>query len=208
MNLTYSQHIGSAKTDNNVRWLKATLRLERKRFPLILVLVLFVGVTALGQSRASQAALERAATLIRDNRLAEADQELDRILKVKPNNAAALHLKGTIRAQQGKLDEAENLFVRALRLDSQLPGLHMNLAHLYLLKGETNKTIAELREVLVVEPTNSEAIDRLAALLLAEGKIDECIDVLSRAKQSQPLSPRQLILIGDAYLQKRDTDNA
>jgi protein O-GlcNAc transferase len=211
MRLTYSQRsvaVLPANTDSSFHCPKATLRLQNKRFPLLFVVVLAACLTALAQSGVSQASLERAATLIGEKRLVEADQEVDRILKVKPNNAAALNLKGTIRAQQGKLDEAENLFMRALQLDSQLPGLHMNLAHLYLLKGETVKTIAELREVLVLEPTNSEAIDRLAALLLSEGKPEDCINVLARAKLSQPLSPAQLILLGDAYLQKHDPDKA
>ncbi len=172
------------------------------------LMIVLAGLTVFAQNNLPQASVERAAALIRDNRLPEADRELDKALKVKPNDATALNLRGAIRAQQGKLNEAEILFLRAVRLSPQLPAVHMNLAHLYLLKREPRKTIAELREVQRLDPANSEALDRLAALLFSEGEIDECINLVERAKESQPLSPARLILLGDAYLKKSNADRA
>jgi tetratricopeptide (TPR) repeat protein len=80
--------------------------------------------------------LERAAALISEKRISEAEQQLSHILKIRPNNALALNLLGTIRAQQGKLDEAQSLFARAISADGQLIGPRLNLAYLYSLKGE------------------------------------------------------------------------
>jgi len=68
------------------------------------------------QTNNLQARLENAATLIRENRIAEAEQQLNTILKTTPNEAAALNLLGTIRAQQGKLNEAESLLTRAAKM--------------------------------------------------------------------------------------------
>ena len=115
---------------------------------------------------------------------------------------------GTIRAQQGKLDEAEVLLTHAAKNDPTFVPVHMNLAHLYLLKGEPRKTIAELREVLRLDPANSEAVEKLATLLLSEGEIDECVSFVERAKQSQPLSAALLVLLGDAYLKKGNAGKA
>ncbi|MGH9901996.1 MAG: hypothetical protein ACRD68_09315, partial [Pyrinomonadaceae bacterium] len=50
--------------------------------------------------------MEHAAALIRDNRIEEAERQLNYVLKVAPREAAALNLMGTIRARQGRLDEA------------------------------------------------------------------------------------------------------
>ena len=126
--------------------------------------------------------LEHAASLIADKHIAEAEKELSAILKATPNEPTALNLLGTVRAQQGRFNEAEILFSRAVRGDNRFVGPHMNLAYLYTLTGQPKKTISELREVLRLDPKNSEALDRLARLLLAQGQIDEGIKLLEQAE--------------------------
>jgi Flp pilus assembly protein TadD len=153
-------------------------------------------------NRAEQ--LERAAGLIAANQLAEAEQQINEVLKSAPNEATAFNLLGAIRAKQGKLDEAEILFSRAVRSDNKLTGAHMNLAYLYLLKGAPEKTASELKEVLRLEPMNVEAAYRLAWLLLSQGRIDECIGFIEKLKETQQLSATLLGVLGDAYLRKND----
>lgn len=152
--------------------------------------------------------LERAAALITDNRTADAEKELSAILLVVPNEPAALNLLGTIRAKQGRLPEAEKFFLRAVRGDYKYVGAHMNLAHLYMLMGQPNNTISELKKVLLLDPSNAEALDRLARLLLARGAIDEGIKAIEHWEQSQPLSVKLLVLLGDAYLKKGNAERA
>jgi len=152
--------------------------------------------------------LERVAALIADDRSGPAEQELSEILKVAPAEPAALSLLGTIRAKQGRLAEAEALFLRAIRGDKRYVGPHMNLAYLYALMGQPEKTISELKEVLLLDPSNTQALDRLARLLLAQGQIDEGIKVLEQAGPSQPLSASLLVLRGDAYLKKGNAGKA
>ena len=65
--------------------------------------------------------------LIRDNKIPEAEQQLNGILKTAPNDAVALNLMGTIRAQQGRLNEAEGLMTRAAKIDPAFVAVHMNL---------------------------------------------------------------------------------
>lgn len=173
---------------------------------LLLVLTTPAGAAAQAKSRAER--LERAAALIGGNQLAEAERLLHQLLRVAPNEAAALNLLGAVRAKQGRLDEAEALFARAVRSDRGLTGAHMNLAYLYLLKGEPEKTAAELKEVLRLDPSNADAGYRLAWLLLSQGRFDECIRLVDRLKQSQTLSAPLLNVLGDAYLRKGDAGRA
>lgn len=166
----------------------------------ITVLILFFAVSVLpvkAQSDELIRRLEQAAGLIASNQLALAEQQLIAILKQAPEQPAALNLLGTVRAQQRRVPEAEALFLRAVRADPKYVGPRMNLAYLYTLMGQPDKTIFQLREALLLEPQNTEAFDRLARLLLAQGRIDEGIKLL---ENGQSLSPPLLVLRGDAYL--------
>ena len=170
---------------------------------LLVILVPPLVVEILAQSPADK--VEQAAALLKNNRIEEAERELNQLLKAKPNDAAALNLLGTIRAQQGKLDEAEALFTRAVRADNRLAGAHLNLARLHLLRNAPEKTLAELKEALRLEPDNAEAAYRLTWLLFSLGRIDECI---SFAKQARAKSSPLLAVLGDAYIKKNAVDKA
>ena len=152
--------------------------------------------------------IERAATLIQNNRIEEAERELNRILRARPNEATALNMVGTIRARQGRLNEAETLFTRAISIDNRLVGARMNLAYLYLLKGAPEKSALQLKEVLLLSPDNADASYRLAWVMLNQGRYDECISVIDRAKQYGPAAAPLLAVLGDALLKKSDVDGA
>src|SRR5215510_9921431 len=80
---------------------------------VILLLLISAGISATSpQTKTIESRLEQAATLISENQLDAAEQQLRSILRSAPNEARALNLIGTIRAQQGKLNEAEALFLR------------------------------------------------------------------------------------------------
>jgi Flp pilus assembly protein TadD len=173
-----------------------------------LLIVTLAASFALAQTNNIQQRLENAAKLIRENRIAEAEQQLNGILRTSPNEAAALNLLGTVRAQQGKLNEAETLLTRAAKIDPTFVPVHMNLAFLYVLKNAPERTILELKEVVRLEPDNIEANYKLGRLLLARGQTDEAIAVIEKAKSSTPRSVIFLTLLGDAYFSKRDFGKA
>jgi tetratricopeptide (TPR) repeat protein len=151
---------------------------------------------------------ERIAALIRDNRLPQAEKDLTAVLRVSPELPVALNLLGTIRAKQRRLLEAENLFLRAKRKDPSFNGPRMNLVNLYLIKRQPEKSIAQLREVLAIEPEHAEAVEKLAELLLSEGRVDETISFIEKQKASRSISASLLVLLGDAYLAKKSPQDA
>ncbi|MDT7540236.1 MAG: protein O-GlcNAc transferase, partial [Acidobacteriota bacterium] len=152
--------------------------------------------------------IERAAALISTNRIPEAEQQLDKLLKSSPEDALALNLLGTVRAQQGRLDEAEALFAHALRVDREFAGAHMNLAYLYLLKHTPEKTVSELREVHRIVPDDADTTYKLAHLLFTLGHLDECVAFIAEVRQASRPTPALLAVLGDAYLKKGDAGKA
>src|SRR4029079_10493961 len=127
-----------------------------KAFLLLCMLGVFVATT-FGQQRDIVQVFEQIATLIRDNRLAEAEKELTAVLRLSPDLPVALNLMGSVRAKQGRLIEAETLFLRAVRNDKTFTGARMNLVYLYQLKHAPDKAIPQLNEVIALEPENREA---------------------------------------------------
>jgi len=170
----------------------------------VLLCVLFAPAVAWAQANDRVEQLKRAASLVGGNRLDEAERQLNQILRESPEEATALNLLGALRAKQGRLDEAEALFTRALRGDARLVGAHMNLAYLHLLRREPEKSAARLREVLRLEPSNAEAAQRLAWLLLSQNRFDECIAFVESLKETQGPSAPLLALAAEAYLKKGD----
>lgn len=164
---------------------------------------------AQGPAAAQQSRLEQAAAHIAADRLAEAEQQLNAMLKAAPSDVLVLNLLGTVRAKQGRLEEAEALFLRAVRADRRFVGARMNLAYLYLLKGAPEKTAAELREVLRLDPANMEAADRLARLVCArESGLEECVRLVEGERGAGRLTPALALLLGDAYLKKNEPGRA
>src|SRR5688572_4654047 len=146
--------------------------------------------------------LERVAALIRDNKTVEAERQLASIMRSTPNSPAVLNLMGTVRAKQNRLNEAESLFLQAIRNDETFSGARLNLTYLYVLKRAPDKAIFQLREILRFEPNNTEASQRLLELLFAQRKYDELIGIIEKQRAAAAVSPELLVMLGDAYLAK------
>ena len=139
---------------------------------LLLCVLCFLAATTFGQQRDLVQVFEQIATLIQDNRLAEAEKELTAVLRLSPNLPVALNLMGSVRAKQGRLVEAESLFLRAARNDKTFTGARMNLVYLYQLKRAPDKAILQLKEVLALEPENFEAKVMLGDAYLAKNDLE------------------------------------
>src|SRR6185369_5318058 len=66
---------------------------------LALFSISFIPLKVSGQEISLTDRIEKATTLIGDNRIQEAERELNTVLRIRPRDAAALDLLGTIRAR-------------------------------------------------------------------------------------------------------------
>ena len=181
---------------------------RKRALLLVSILCFFCGDTVGAQQGDLVQAFEQVAGLIRDNKLPEAEKELTSILRISPDLPVALNFMGTVRAKQGRLNEAELLFLRAARNDKKFAGARMNLVYLYLLKRAPEKSIVQLKEILAVEPEHAEATEKLAELLLSQGRVDEAVAFIEKQKAARSVPPSLLVVLGDAYLAKKSLPQA
>jgi tetratricopeptide (TPR) repeat protein len=138
---------------------------------LLLCILCLAAAPSFAQERDLTQIFEQIAAQVRDNRLAEAEKELTQVLRVSPDLPAALNLMGSVRAKQGRLAEAESLFLRAVRNDKSYTGARMNLVYLYLLERAPDKAIEQLNEVIAIEPENVDAKVILGDTYLAQNDL-------------------------------------
>lgn len=129
--------------------------------------------------------LEQIAALIRDNKTVAAEQQLSNFLRSNPEQPVALNLMGTIRAKQGRLNEAETLFTRAVNNEPRYTGARMNLAYLHMQKREPAKAVVQLKEVVNLEPGNAAVLVDLGDAYLASGSLPEAEEQYLSALQGR-----------------------
>jgi tetratricopeptide (TPR) repeat protein len=112
-------------------------------------------------------ALQRARSLLEQDKLAEASQLLEKYLQQHPVNADAWTLMGVARAQQDEPAKAEACFHKALSIHPHLTSAQSNLGHLLLDQHRSSEALPYLQDALQSDRNNSQLRDMLVSA--AEG---------------------------------------
>jgi tetratricopeptide (TPR) repeat protein len=143
-------------------------------------------------------------------RLDEADQEARRALGDPATRAAACSVLGAIRLQQNRPAEGVELLKEAIRLEPRLVGAQLNLAEGLLLlaadlkQGDTAAVRALVEDSKRLSQVPSAWSIQFAELLAKQGLAAESVEVLERARRSEPSSYELAFALGGAYVLKGD----
>ena len=121
------------------------------------------------------ARLIEAGRLHRLGRLEEAEQQLDAVLALWPDTAAALYEKGVIAAQRGDLASAEAWLRPSVRLDPWNAGARADLGIVIHRQGRPAEAERHLRWALADFPGLEKASSELAELLFEAGRFAEAV---------------------------------
>ena len=119
-------------------------------------------------------------------RLAEAEILYGRILDADPHQATALHLLGVLYGQTDRPKLAAALFVGAIGLVPDNPGLRYDLARVRLILEDGEGAVAALRRTLALQPDHAAALFQLALACRSVGRHAESLRVLERLLALQP----------------------
>jgi len=87
----------------------------------------------------------------------------------------------TIRLQQGRLAQADQLSARALEISREDPDNHFHRAQIYIAQGLHSAAMPELEQTLQINPGNAGAYMLKARLLTRSGHGKQAIAALQKA---------------------------
>jgi Flp pilus assembly protein TadD len=123
----------------------------------------------------------------------------DALSGVKPHSEAQAHLI-IARGYAGgrRYGDAVRQLREAVRLDSQSPDLHFELAMILQADAELDQAIAELKEAARLDRTNPWPHAATATMLLNSGRIDEAVEEWRAAASLDPRNPSFQTALGEA----------
>ncbi len=143
-----------------------------------------------------------------NGKLIEAEIEGDKLLIEGKNNIKLLRILGTIKAELGKLKEAENIFYELLKIE-KLP--YMTLANLgsinYLLKN-FDKASSYFKKSLEIKPENQNALNGVGLLYMQKKNYREAIRYFENIIKVNSSAYNAYLNIGNCYKELSELETA
>jgi arylsulfatase A-like enzyme/Flp pilus assembly protein TadD len=152
--------------------------------------------------------MERARNMFQRGLLDDAIAELDRMLTDDPGNVSGLSLRGQVLMQQGRFDEARHTLDRLLVIDPENATAYAMMARLELARGAPDRALT-LAELGAGQRGAFETLSALQAeALIALGRRDDAVALLSSRLQDRPHDPDLLVAMARLRLRAGDTASA
>ena len=177
------------------------------RTPGALLLYCVLATTATFGADARDA-LQKAALLVQQGRLDEADQQARLALADPDTRAAANSVLGTIRFQQQRLPESVVFLQKAIELEPRLVGARLTLAQVYTLQGRQDKALPLLRQAIVIDPSNAASRLALARAETERGNYSTSLGLAAPVLPAFHQSPDGLFVLATNYLKTKDKSSA
>ena len=136
--------------------------------------------------------LDQAIGFHQTGNLAEAEQLYLQAMALAPREAAAHHLLGVVRAQQGRGPEALELMGTALKLKPDAPEVLSNYGNVLKSQGRFADALDSFDKALRLKPDYVAALSRRAVVLRDLGRLDDALAGVDRALTLQPGFPEGL----------------
>jgi tetratricopeptide (TPR) repeat protein len=121
-----------------------------------------------------------AEALVREGKFKEAKTRIHEELQEHPGSAQGYALLGLVYTAEKNYDEALAAFQQGLKLNPKSTGIRNDLGNLYVVQGKIDLAEKEFREVVHLDPTDSDGNYNLSLVLLAKKQPTEAIACLQR----------------------------
>ena len=141
----------------------------------------------------------------KDKNYKQAQYYLDKSLSINPKNPDALVIKGALIGQQGQLDEALDLFYRALELFPNHIGAYSNIAVIYYKQEKYDEAANVYKKILEISPDNVTVYEMLSYVLVLGGQEEEAKEYMQKAIRLDSSSVDTFKKMEESLKKSRDT---
>jgi tetratricopeptide (TPR) repeat protein len=149
-----------------------------------------------------------AAVYASEGQITEAEDLLNVVLKHSSTDPEAFTLRGRLRMQEARVDEAILDLQRAIQVQPKWDQPHNYLAQAYLKQGKVELARGEFQEVVQLNPNATEAQVVLAQMDLSKGDTERAIAALDKATAQKPQVIKPYLLRSMALAQHGDYSEA
>jgi tetratricopeptide (TPR) repeat protein len=97
---------------------------------------------------------------LKQNHLDEAGKDADGVLHVAPDNTDALLIAGIVAWREGKLQDAEQIFLKGVGLDDKRADFHAFLGRIAEAERRPQQALRQYDKVLELDPNDTETAER------------------------------------------------
>lgn len=164
---------------------------------------------ALKKNRKSDTAAANLAIICYETQqYAEAERYVARALKINPQNASALAVKGNLRFRRKDSDGALGCYLRALSASRNFYSALINAASIYESRRDYASAYYYAKRAVDKYPDSAEAKNLLADICLENGRPDEAIVLLAALYEKNPGDYWLCNMLSQAFQQKKEYDRA
>ena len=137
-----------------------------------------------GVTNSSTDILQDVLRLVNENKTREAKAELDKILSVEAGNFQALEIKGALLEGEGNYTQAEQLYIRAAKIQPNNADSPARLSSLYLKQSQRVKSEKMAFKALELDKKHPLALATLARLHVEYGRMAKAFELYRYAAAS------------------------
>ena len=171
-------------------------------------LTLTVLFLALANFASGETSAERGAALLRAGKYQEALFVLEEAQQEQPGNAVVANLTGIALTQLNRIEEANEHYRLAIRLNPRLEGAYKNLGFGLLQSKQYAEAERELNAALLIDPHDSFDRYYLGLVYLATGRKRQAMDQFSQSLDQLAKDPDSALAYVSACLESGDRQAA
>ena len=135
---------------------------------------------------------------VKAGRFKLAEESYKKVLKKDNNNIDAFRLLGLLAFKNKNYSIAENLFIRAIKIDQHFHLLWDNLAKVYRIQNKLEKSKKAFKNLIKLDPYNLEALVALGTIYVKLADYDEGIKTYQKVLSLKNNNPRVYLSMGHA----------
>ena len=125
-----------------------------------------------------------------------------------PNSVNLYNIIGSVNKQLGKLEEAIDVYKKAIDIKPDYAELHYNIGNALKDQGKLDEAIEAFTKAVSIKPNYTLAYNNMSNVLKEQGKLEEAIEVYNKALSITPDNPETTANLATLLFESRKFEKA